>query len=584
MAYSRKHNKILVRIILSLIALYFVIDIFGGYALETIVKNRLNSYVNDTPDRLYDISYRSMNISVSDRAVRLGKIKIIPRQNAIDSIKNNKLSMLIYFEADTFYFEGLSFLKLILFNDLKLEEIVSNNPVVKIYFNPKAKVSPKKSGVTSNVINEKLNHGYIRHFNIENGNFYVYKVPSKDSLYFRLNSSSLIIEEVQISPKEKEQIEKVKFKTFHFASGQLYGSFVENYYLSADSINLDRDTKSLYINDFSFKPRNFKMTNKKVQFAHDVLDVEVRDIFIKGINFKGNGKFHGHYASSVNIDKLDFKLSADKRLPKNMNRKPMIGELIKKIQVPFAVDSVIIKESRILYNEIVSADKEPLKVLFTDVDLDIINITNAPEMLAIDPELRISGITKFLDAGKLDLSLNVPLTAKEDKMIVKGHLEAMSIGPINKMLEGPLGVRFTSGKINSIDIDFIADTRHSKGKLLFDYNDLVIQLFKDKETPNNGVKERQKWFMNAIANEILRTDNNQDSDKFVTGIIDYERPKDIAIPGYIFRSVKSGLISTFKPGTRRKAIKEENIEKREEIKKEKPKKKKSKTDKKDKTG
>ena len=292
MAYSKKHNKILVRIILSLIALYFVIDIFGGYALETIVKNRLNSYVNDTPDRLYDISYRSMNISVSDRAVRLGKIKIIPRQNAIDSIKNNKLSMLIYFEADTFYFEGLSFLKLILFNDLKLEEIVSNNPVVKIYFNPKAKVSPKKSGVTSNVINEKLNHGYIRHFNIENGNFYVYKVPSKDSLYFRLNSSSLIIEEVQISPKEKEQIEKVKFKTFHFASGQLYGSFVENYYLSADSINLDRDTKSLYINDFSFKPRNFKMTNKKVQFAHDVLDVEVRDIFIKGINFKGNGKFH----------------------------------------------------------------------------------------------------------------------------------------------------------------------------------------------------------------------------------------------------------------------------------------------------
>ena len=267
-----------------------------------------------------------------------------------------------------------------------------------------------------------------------------------------------------------------------------------------------------------------------------------------------------------------------------MNRKPMIGELIKKIQVPFAVDSVIIKESRILYNEIVSADKEPLKVLFTDVDLDIINITNAPEMLAIDPELRISGITKFLDAGKLDLSLNVPLTAKEDKMIVKGHLEAMPIGPINKMLEGPLGVRFTSGKINSIDIDFIADTRHSKGKLLFDYNDLVIQLFKDKETPNNGVKERQKWFMNAIANEILRTDNNQDSDKFVTGIIDYERPKDIAIPGYIFRSVKSGLISTFKPGTRRKAIKEENIEKREEIKKEKPKKKKSKTDKKDKTG
>jgi len=116
MRYSKKHNKILIRILLSLIALYFVIDIFGGYALESIVKKRLNSYVNNEPDRLYDITYRTINISIADRAVRLGKIRVAPRQNAIDSIKSNKISMLTYIEADTFYFDGLSFVKLILFN------------------------------------------------------------------------------------------------------------------------------------------------------------------------------------------------------------------------------------------------------------------------------------------------------------------------------------------------------------------------------------------------------------------------------------------------------------------------------------
>jgi len=310
------------------------------------------------------------------------------------------------------------------------------------------------------------------------------------------------------------------------------------------------------------------MTNKKVQFAHDVSSIEIGDILVKGISFKGNGKFYGYYASAIDINKLDFSLSTDKRLPKNMNRKPLIGELIKKVSIPFAVDSVNISKSRIFYNEIVSADKEPLKVLFTDVDLDIINVSNSPEMIKLNPDLKISGSTKFLDAGKLDLSVKVPLAEKEDKMIVSGHLAPMPIEPINRMLEGPVSVRFVTGKINSIDMDFIADTAHSKGKILFDYNDLVIQIFKDKETANKGVKEKHKWFINAIANGIIKTNNNKNSDKFVTGIIDYDRPKDIAIPGYLFRSIKSGLISTFKPGTRRKAVKEVNQEIRTEKKSE----------------
>ena len=580
MKYTKKHTRLFSKIILSIIALYFIVDIFGGFVLETVVKNRLHSYINYTPGRFYDITYRTINISVSDRAVRLGKIKIVPRQNAIDSIKANKISMLAYFEADTFYFEGLSFMRLILFNEIKLEEIASNNPTVKIYFNPKAKVHPKKSGVTVNVINERLHHGYIKNFDINNGNFYIYKIPSNDSLYFKLNSSVLQIEDVEISPKEKDHIDKVKFKTFHFSSGELYGSFIDQYTIKADSIRLDQDTRSLYINDFSFKPKNFVMTNKKVQFAHDVSSIEIGDILVKGISFKGNGKFYGYYASAININMLDFSLSTDKRLPKNMNRKPLIGELIKKVSVPFAVDSVNISNSSIFYNEIVSADKEPLKVLFTDVYLDIINVSNSPEMIKLNPDLKISGSTKFLDAGKLDLSVKVPLAEKEDKMIVSGHLAPMPIEPINKMLKGPLSVRFVSGKINSIDINFIADTRHSKGKLLLDYNDLVIQLFKDRETANNGVKERHKWFINAIANGIIKKDNNKNSDKFVMGVIDYDRPKDIAIPGYLFRSVKSGLISTFKPGTRRKEIKGEKkdvrTEKKEEKYKEKGKRKKEK--------
>ena len=165
----------------------------------------------------------------------------------------------------------------------------------------------------------------------------------------------------------------------------------------------------------------------------------------------------------------------------------------------------------------------------------------------------------------------MPLTGKEDKMIVTGKLHQMTMQPVNRMLEETLQVRFVSGQINSMSIDFIADTKQAKGKLLFDYNDLKIQEFTDKERNHKEIKVRNKWFLNAIINGVVKKDNNVDGKKFVTGIIDYQRPGDIGIPGYLFRSVKSGLISTFKPGTRRKAIKEEKKEIKKKTKKKKTK-------------
>jgi len=567
MAKSKKHN-IIVRIILILIAAYFIVDIFGGYAIETIIKNKLHSYINNTPDRLYDISYRTINISIADRAVRLGKISIMPRMNAIDSMKKNKVSMLVSFKADTFYFDGLSFFKMIVFNKIKLENIVSNNPVIKMYFNPKAPEMPKESGISANIINEKLKHANIKYFKIENGNLYIIRIPSKDSIWFRINSSHLLVKDIQIWPKA-DIVNKVKYESLDFTSNTLYGGFVKNYDIKADSISINSKERSLHVSNFSFMPKTPVKSYKKIQFARDVFFVNSGDIIFKEMDFHGKKYFNGFHTSYAELDGFSIKVSTDKRLPKNMNRKPLIGEMIKKVPIPIYIDTLAVKNNEITYNEIVSADKIPLHVFFTKADLKISNITNIPDFIKKEPELKIAGGAKFLDAGDLNIDIRVPLNSKEDKMIVSGHLGPTHIEPINKMLEGPLSVRFTSGRINSVDMNFIANTSHASGKLMLDYSDLTIQLFKDKETASKGVKEKHKWFINAIANGIIKKNNNKDSTKFVTGIIDYERPKDIGIPGYLFRSIKSGLISTFKPGTRRKAVKEVNQEKREELKEEK---------------
>jgi hypothetical protein len=551
---------------LAFIAIYFALNIFLDPLLEKMVYKRLDSYINNTPNRLYDITYRNFEISIHDRAVRLGRINITPTKIATDSMMKNNLSMLISFEADSFYFDGLSIFKLLVLDNFKFEQIASRNPTVKIYLNPKAKVTPHKSSVATNIFSNKFKSGHINKFKIEDGNLYIINLPLKDSIFFKLNSSFLTIDNITIDPSEKNIIDRVKFKFMHFSSGALYGNFIDNYDVKADSIELNSKSRLLQINNFVIKPKNLSSTNNGVQFARDVISIKTDEIIFKGIDIQPNEVIQGLNSDKVSFTGLDFALSTDKRIPKNMNKKPLIGELISKVDIPFNINELKINNSKIQYTEIVDTDTKPLEVFFTDVNLTTTKITNDRNLQIDNPLLKINCTAKFLDAGSLDFNVDIPVTSKEDKMIVTGKLHQMTMQPVNRMLEEPLQVRFVSGQINTIDINFVADTKQAKGKLLFDYNDIKIQEFSDKKRKKNEIKERNKWFLNAIINGVVKKDNNKESEKFVTGIIDYERPGDIGIPGYLFRSVKSGLISTFKPGTRRKAIKEENKEKKEEKK------------------
>lgn len=564
--FKSKAYRYFSRTLLALIILYFIFDITGGTVLERIVEKKLTVYINNTPDRLYDISFRDLNISVAHRSIRLGKVKFIPRANAMDSLRNKKISMLISFKADSFYFDGLSFFKLLVLYKIELTNLVANSPIIKMYINPYSKKHPKESGLADNTASNKLKQAFIHKFIISNSNFTIIKLTSKDSIFLKLDNSSLSVDEILIEPAKKNPLDRVKYKSMQFLSGALYGGFVNKYNLEADSIMMNSINKTLVIKNFSFLPQNFDISNENVHFAHDVFLMRTNRILFRGISMHGNEMINGFHTDNIILDNLSMTVSTDKRLPKNMNRKPMVGEIIKKVSNPFNIDTLEVLNGRITYNEIVNSETTPLNVFFAHTNITVTHITNEPNLLKRNPELQIKADTKFLDAGDLTLAISVPMSSKEDKMIVSGHLGAMPIEAVNKMVEDPLQARLSSGKINNIDIQFTANTKHSTGKLEFDYNNLKIQLFKDRETNHKGMKEHERKFMNAVANGVIKKDNNKHDKKFTTGIIDYERATDIGIPGYLFRSIKSGLISTFKPGTRRKAVKEEKHEENDILK------------------
>ena len=550
MAVLNKTRKILLFIFAGIVLLYLIIIFTFDIFLENLVKKRLNSYINSSPQRLYDIHYDQLDISVHDRAVGIGHLYILPRKNAIDSMRRNHLSMLVSAKVDSFHLDGLHLFKLLMLNRVEIEEIVAERPEIKYYFNKDAKVPPEKGEITTNVLTDKLKHALIHHFKIDNGRYYVIRIPVRDSIYFSLDSSTLLANNIVLELENENPFRKVYFDSLLLVSRDFYGGFIKDYKMEAGLVEISTKRGILKLDSLLFYPKHFSMADTSVQFSHDVFMVKANGILFTGLNYKGDYQHTDFFIRNVIIDRPDFTVSTDKRLPRNMNRKPLPAELIRNIPVNLVVDSLQIKNGKVLYHEVTNGQKPPLDVFFAKVHLLGRNITNNPQILKQNPEMTVSLQSKFLNAGILKVDVRVPVLSSDNKMFVEGALGPMSFQPVSKMLEGPMGVRFTSGKINSLDFHFVADTSHSTGKLNFDYSDMKIQIFKAVDTTKVNKKEKNKWFLNAIVNGVVKTNNHKEDINFASGLIEYQRPSDIAIPGYLYRSLKAGLLSTFKPGKR----------------------------------
>ena len=113
----------------------------------------------------------------------------------------------------------------------------------------------------------------------------------------------------------------------------------------------------------------------------------------------------------------------------------------------------------------------------------------------------------------------------------------------------------------------------AKGKLLFYYNDLSVEVMDKKQTTWTKIKT---GIINFAANDlIVNNDNPTKSGKMKTGVIQFQRDKEKGIINFLWKSVLSGLKSTmgFNSKAQKEMIKEEKQKVAEKQKREKKQKK-----------
>jgi hypothetical protein len=124
---------------------------------------------------------------------------------------------------------------------------------------------------------------------------------------------------------------------------------------------------------------------------------------------------------------------------------------------------------------------------------------------------------------------------------VRGNVSSMNLQELNAMVEKNAFVYITSGSIDSLNFNFVADNAKATGNMIFCYHGLNISVKNKNTNDTTAIKEQ---LLSIIANAAIMDSNPNTGDSVREGIIDYKRDPEKFIFNYVAKAMFTGIKSS----------------------------------------
>lgn len=491
-----------------------LLAIFGiamvlNYYLQAEIKSAIENQLSDS-----QIKYEAVNVSILDRSSSVLKPKL--------QLGN------VLMEADILEVKNLSYTDYFLNGKIVIGAIEINDPNVAIY--------KKDTLVEIRDKKEKPNLGkdvIIKNIHIKGGTLRVFENDSvQNKIYVSLNEFDLY--DVQISDKTLKAFLPFEYERMEISGDSLFYAMNEEHHLTIK--NLEIKDGDITLKDISIIPNFSKAEfDRRISIEKDRFELEVEKVEISGLNWDFEQDSIELKSPVIQINRADLKVYRNKLLPDDLSIKPLYSRMIREIGLKIKFDSILLKNSRIVYEEKTDASRPPGELNFSEINASIKNITNIG-MSSLDfPESEIN-ISALL-MGKSPLSLNWKFDVRDlqDEFTISGEMEGISAAAMNSFLRPTMNIE-VAGRIQSLFYNFRGDNNKATGDMRMQYSDFKVEVLKKDGSKRNS-------FLSDLANIIIR--NNDNSNKLERKDIQAERDKTKSFWNYLWLFIRNGSLKSF---------------------------------------
>jgi hypothetical protein len=254
---------------------------------------------------------------------------------------------------------------------------------------------------------------------------------------------------------------------------------------------------------------------------------------------------------AVEIDRPRLDLLADHTRPEPRGARDQPARLPNQIMRDAAlrvlIDSVRVRDGRIVYGELEPGKAGPGIVTFDDLTCDLFNLSNDPGHMSDARPLVVTASARLMGAGRLEARLEIPLLSSSFDLRYHGTLGPMPFTDFNRFAAPNTGIRFDKGEVVGVEFSATVKDGRARGRVVPRYRDLGIG-FTDR---GGGLLAKAKRSISRfIANRfVIRRDNPGDGGKgrLVSAPIDLEhRPSD-GLFTFLWYSLRDPIRKVVKP-------------------------------------
>ena len=515
---------------------------------DRLVDPYIRSMLEEQKPLNHRIDYKSIRVNLFTRIIKISDVRMYPDSSLIKDENT-------WFEirVSTIKLTDFSIFQMLFHKSLQIGDILVIKPevVINLPFKPADTAQVPKAQLLTSITLERLL--------LSEGTFQLFR---KDQILASSPDINFVANQIKLKKNSKQE-----------PIGYTYGDVSINlsdiilnpesglYDMRLGSLSWTKKDTTAVLTDFKMIPKyNKKEFAKHQDFQGERMDVKVGRVKVESVGIRQLLAGQPLHISSVRIDSVDADFYRDKNVPVDLNRFPLFyNESFLKIGIPLRIDTVMVTNSKILYNELAEGKTMVGEITLNDFNVSTYGISNYVVDSTVKNEMKVFVKAKIMNEGPLNVEVDLPLQGDLRTFRCKGSLGTMKLFPVNGMLEPALSMIFKGGTLTRMTFDFTGTDNVSKGWMEFLYKDLdVVVLGKESG--------KEKGFVSWMANAVTLSNNPVNGKDIKAVEIGFERDKNKGIIGYIWRTIQSGLVRTILP-TNKYVIKKTQAQ--EESKKEK---------------
>jgi hypothetical protein len=219
----------------------------------------------------------------------------------------------------------------------------------------------------------------------------------------------------------------------------------------------------------------------------------------------------------------------------------MPNEAVRRFAYYFRVETLECRNATIQYAEQQADADEAGDMLLENTNLLLLNLTNDPQLMSAKTPAVVTANCQLMGKGTLELTLAMDLLGEQFDCRYTGTLARMQASHFNRFFTPGENIRIESGVVDKVVFAVNIRDGVATGNLKALYHDLKLAVL-HKE------KKKKRKFLSFLGNLLIKSNNKHTADNPPKiGQITYRREADDGFVRLLWRSVKTGLITTLTP-------------------------------------